>query len=77
MDTIIRTGKGERRMSEYGIKTKITISLTRPDADLIQKIADRTGAYSMSEVVRDALRDKWRSIAISLPQNANVVDSEG
>lgn len=38
------------------VRKKITISLTEADAALIGEIEELTGAYSMSEVVRDALR---------------------
>lgn len=41
-------------------RKKVTVSLSEVDASLIDEIADLTGAYTASEVVRDALRLTYR-----------------
>jgi hypothetical protein len=41
---------------------KITVSLSQADYELIAKIKQATGAYTSSEVVRDALRDRYKEV---------------
>ena len=37
-------------------RIKITVCLTQADADVLQDLIKRTGAYTLSEAVRDAIR---------------------